>query len=93
MAMRLFYSCLTLPAEKENQPIRVLGRQHKRYLREQKRVTHNSYFADIDEQAMEIFSRLVKQIVEREEMTEQLETDNPFEWVTFEILNTNLIYI
>ena len=41
----------------------------------------NSYLADIDEQAREMFSRLVKQMAEREGVTEQLKADNQLEWV------------
>lgn len=59
--------------EEEQQPIGVWGQRHRRYLKEH-RATHaalrtsgklDSYFADIDRQAEEMFSRLVKQIAER----------------------------
>ncbi len=59
---------LALPSEKE-QPIGIWGQKHKRYLRGHKRTTYatlltsgklNSYLADIDKQADELFSRLVK---------------------------------
>ncbi len=62
---------LVLPTEKETRPIGVWGQQHLRYLKEYHRITYanlltsgklNSYFADIDEQAKEMFSRLVKQM-------------------------------
>lgn len=62
----------------------------------------NSYLADIDEQAEELFSRLVKQIAEREGVTEQLKAGNQLEWVqkmnsirnrAVEIVNTELIYM
>ena len=85
-----FIPCLTLPAEKENKPIGVWGQRHKRYLREHKRATYitlltsgklNSYLADIDEQAEEMFSRLVKQMAECEGVTEQLKAENQLEWV------------
>lgn len=85
-----FIPCLTLPAEKENKPIGVWGQRHKRYLREHKRATYttlltsgklNSYLADIDEQAEELFSRLVKQIAEREGVTEMLKAENQILWV------------
>lgn len=75
---------LVLPAE-EAKPIGVWGQRHRRYLKEHKRVTYtnlltsgklNSYLADIDEQAEEMFSRLVKQMVEREGVTEQLKANN-----------------
>ena len=106
-----FIPCLTLPAEKENKPIGVWGQRHKRYLQEHKRATYttlltsgklNSYLANIDEQAEELFSRMVKQIAEREGVTEQLKAGNQLEWVqkmnsirnrAVEIVNTELIYM
>ena len=105
-----FIPCLTLPAEKENKPIGIWGQWHKRYLQEHKRATYanlltsgklNSYFADIDEQAEELFSRLVKQMAEREDVTETLKAENQMLWVqkinnirnrAMEIVYTNLIY-
>lgn len=60
------------------------------YLRENKRVLLsglqlsgklNSYLADIDKQAEEICSRLVKQMTDREDITEQLKAENQMEWV------------
>lgn len=102
--------CLTLPAEKETKPIGVWGRRHKRYLQEHNRVLYttlftsgklNSYLADIDEQAQEMFSRLVKQMAEREGVTEQLKADNQMMWVgamnnirsrATEIVNAELIF-
>ena len=85
-----FIPCLTLPAEKENKPIGVWGQRHKRYLREHKRATYitlltsgklNSYLADIDEQAEEMFSRLVNEYADRQGVTEQLNAENQLEWV------------
>ena len=105
-----FIPCLTLPAEKENKPIGVWGQRHKRYLQEHKRATHttlltngnlNGYLADIDEQAEETFSRLVKQMAEREGVTEQLKIADQMAWVKVmnnirnraeEIVYSNLIY-
>lgn len=102
---------LTLPAEKENKSIGLWGHRHKRYLQEHKRATYttlltsgklNSYLADIDEQAEDMFSRLVKQISEREGVTEELKANNQLKWVRLmnnirnratEIVTTNLIYI
>ena len=60
----------------------------------------NSYLADIDQQAEEMFSRLVKQMAEREGVTEQLKAENQMAWVgrmndirsrATEILNYDLI--
>ena len=62
----------------------------------------NSYLADIDEQAEEMFFRLVEQMAEREGVTEQLKAGNQLEWVqkmnsirnrAVEIVNTELIYM
>ena len=62
----------------------------------------NGYLADINQQAEEMFTRLVKQMAERESVTEQLKTDNQLEWVqkmnnirnrAMEIAYTDLIYI
>ena len=104
-----FLPDLILP-EEETKPVGVWGQRHKHYLKEHKRTTYitlltsgklNSYLADIDKQAEEMFSRLVKQMTEREGVTEQLKPDNQFEWVqrrnnirsmAMEILNTDLIY-
>ena len=105
-----FVPCLTLPTEKENKPIGVWGQRHKRDLREHKRATYttlltsgklNSYLADIDGQAEEMFFRLVEQMAEREGITEQLKEDNQTGWIAWmnnirsraaEIVNANLIY-
>ena len=82
--------CLSLPTEKENKPIGVWGHRHLRYLKQHRRVLYtnlltsgklNSYLADIDEQAEDLFFRLVKQIAEREDITEQLKAENALEWV------------
>jgi tnpV protein len=75
---------LKLP-EEEQQPIGVWGQRHRRYLKEHRRATYtallasgklNSYLADIDRQAEELFSRLVKQMAEAEGVTETLKAAN-----------------
>ena len=82
--------CLSLPAEKENKPIGVWGQRHLHYLKQHRKVLYtnlltsgklNSYLADIDEQAEGMFFRLVKQMAEREGVTEQLKVENQMEWV------------
>ena len=74
----------------EQQPIGVWGQRHLRYLKKYHRVLYanlltggklNSYLADIDRQAQDMFERLVKQMAEREGLTEQLKAANPMEWV------------
>ena len=85
-----FIPCLTLPAEKENKPIGIWGQRHKCYLREHKRATYttlltsvklNSYLADIDEQAEEMYFRLVEQMAERDGVTVKLKAENQLLWV------------
>ena len=82
--------CLSLPVEKENKPVGVWGQRHLRYLKQHRKALYtnqltsgklNSYLADIDKQAEDMFLRLIKQMVERESVTEQLKTENQMEWV------------
>ena len=84
-----YLPCLQLP-EEEPVHIGVWGQRHLNYLRENKRVVLsnlqisgklNIYLADIDKQAEEICSRLVKQMADREDITEQLKAENQMEWV------------
>ena len=97
-------------SEVEQQPIGVWGQRHRRYLKEHHRATYatlltsgklNGYLADIDRQAEELFSRLVKQMAEAEGITETLKATDPMEWVgrmnsirgrAMEIVNSELIY-
>lgn len=62
----------------------------------------NDHLADIDRQAEAMFFRLIKQIAEREDVTEQLKADNQMEWVAqmnnirqraTEIVNTEIVYM
>ena len=100
---------LKLP-EEDQQPIGVWGQRHWRYLKEHRRATYatlltggklNGYLADIDRQAEELFSRLVKQMAEAEGVTETLKASNQMEWISrmnnirnraMEIVNSELIY-
>lgn len=61
----------------------------------------NSYLADIDKQAEELFLRLAEQMEEREGITEKLKAEHPVEWVGImnalreaatEIVNTEVIF-
>lgn len=102
---------LELPAEKENRPVGLWGQRHLRYLKEYHRITYtnllasgklNSYLADIDEQAEELFFRLVKQqMAEREGINETLKAEHPMEWAgkmnalreaAAEIVNAEVIF-
>lgn len=94
----------------EQQPVGLWGQRHLRYIKQHRKVLYtnlltsgklNSYLSDIDKQAEEMFFWLVKQMAEREGVTEQLKADNQMEWVarmnnirsrSTEIVNTDLIY-
>lgn len=61
----------------------------------------NRYLADIDRQAEEMFSRLVKQLAEKENVTEALKAENQMLWAqkmnnirnaAMEVVLTDLIY-
>ncbi len=100
---------LALPAE-EQQPIGIWGQRHLRHIKQNQRVLYTnlltsgkliSYLADINRQAEDMFFRLVKQMAEREGVTEQLKADNQMAWVgrmnnirnrATEIVNAELIY-
>lgn len=99
---------LALPAE-EQQPIGIWGQRHLRHIKQNQRVLYtnlltsgklNSYLADINRQAEDMFFRLVKQMAEHEGVTEQLKADNQMAWVgrmndirsrATEIVNNDLI--
>ena len=80
---------LKLPKD-ENVHIVIWGQRHLNCLRQNKRVLLsglqlsgklNSYLADIDSQADEMFERLVKQMAKADGITEQLKSENQMEWV------------
>ncbi len=105
-----YLPCLKLP-EEEQQPIGIWGQRHLRYIKQNRKVFYlnlltsgklNSYLADIDQQAEEMFSRLIKQIAEREGVTKRLKAENQMEWVgrmnnirnrATEFVNNNLIFV
>lgn len=84
-----YVPCLILPPEEEK-PIGIWGQRHLRYIKEHKRLFYvnlltsgklNSYLADINEQAEELFFRLVKQLAEKEDITEKLKSTDPMAWI------------
>ena len=103
-----YLPCLKL-FEEEAQPIGVWGQRHARYLKQYRKVHYynlltrgklNGYLADINEQAEDMFLRLVNQMAEREGVTEQLKAENQMKWVAqmnnilsraTEIVNEDLI--
>ena len=85
-----FIPNLTLPDE-EQEKIGVWGQRHLRYIKQCHKVRYtnlltsgklNGYLADIDKQAEDMLFRLVKQMAERDGVTEQLKEDDQMEWVT-----------
>lgn len=78
-----------LPPEEER-PIGIYGQRRRAYLKEHHRVlyynlltagTLNGHLADIEEQAQELFSRMVKQHAVADGVTEALKADDPMAWV------------
>lgn len=97
--------------DEEQKPIGIWGQRHLHYLKNHRKVLYanlltsgklNTYLADIDEQAEEMFERLVKQMTVAEGITEQLKTADQMAWVgrmnsirnrATEIVNSEIIYI
>ena len=100
---------LSLPDE-EQVEIGVWGQRHLRYIKQHHKVLYtnlltsgklNGYLADLDKQAEDMLFRLVKQMAEHEDVTEQLKADKQIEWVArmnnircraTEIVNNDIIY-
>ena len=100
---------LTLPAEEER-PIGVWGQRRLRYLKQRHKVLYynlltsgklNSHLAETEEQAQQLFLRLVKELAEKEGVTEQLKSADQMAWVrrmnnirnrATEIVNNEVIY-
>ena len=94
----------------ESVPVGVWGQRRRRYLREHRKALYNalllsgkldSHLADINQQAEDMFSQLVYQIANQENITEQLKADRQMEWVrrmnnirnqVTEIVNTMFIF-
>ena len=101
---------LKLPEEEKQANIGVWGMRHKRFLKENHRVLYANlmtsgklvaHLDDIERQATAMFLRLVKELAEKENVTEQLKAENQAEWIrrmnsirnrALEIVNDELIY-
>ena len=101
---------LSLPAETQTGNIGVWAIRHKRYLKQHHKVLYynlltsgklDSYLADIEEQAQQLFLRLVKELAEKEGVTEQLKAADNMVWVrrmnnirnrAAEVVNNEVIY-
>lgn len=84
--------------------------RHKRYLKQNHKVRYynlltsgklNSYLTDIEQQAQDLFLRLVKDLAEKENVTEELKSTDMMLWVqkmnnirnrAMEIVNEQIIY-
>ena len=104
-----YLPCLKLPKE-ESRHIGVWGQRHLRYLKQHRKVFYsellisgklNDYLADLNEQAEELFSQLVKQLAEKEGVTKALKAENQMLWVqkmnnirnaVMEVVSNDLIY-
>ena len=100
---------LALP-EQEDKPIGLWGQRHLKYIKQHRKIFYinlltsgklNEHLVNIDKQAEDVFSRLVKQMAECEGVTEQLKANNQMEWVArmnniwsraTEIVNNDMIY-
>ncbi len=101
---------LSLSAEEKETNIGVWAMRHKRYLKRNHKVHYynlltsgklDSYLADIEEQAKNLFSRLVKDLAEEENVTEELKVTDMMLWMqkmnnirhqAMEIVNEQVIY-
>ena len=101
---------LILP-EEEQKSIGIWGQRHARYLKQNHKVLYmnlltsgklNAYLADIDEQAEAMFSQLVKEMADKQGVTEHLKATDQMAWVgkmnairnaAIEIVNKELIFV
>lgn len=100
-----------LPAEEEQEVnIGVWAMRYKRYLKQNHKVRYynlltsgklNSYLTDVEEQAQHLFSQLVKDLAEKENVTQKIKAENQMMWVqkmnnirnrATEIVNAEWIY-
>ena len=82
-----YIPCLSIP---ETKPVGRWGRKHLRYLQEHRRLLYstlllsgklNHYLLNIDREAQELFDRLMTQLIEEKEITEQLKEHDQMAWV------------
>ena len=104
-----YIPCLIL-SEEEQQPIGLWGQRHKEYLKEHKQFiyttmliegTLNCYLADINQQAEQMFHRLIEKMAQKQGVTEYLKEEQTMEWIGLmnniqscvrEIVNSEIIY-
>ena len=96
--------------ELEERPIGIWGQRRLRYLKQHRRTVYaelltsgklNEYLANLNEQAEDMFFRLIKELTEKEGITETLKAENQMLWVqrmnvirqaATEFVNNDLIY-
>jgi len=104
-----YIPCLAVPAQEET-PIGIWGQRHLRYIKQERKALYtellacgrlNTYLANINEQATEQMLLLMKQMADREGVTEQLKARDQMLCVQLmnnirdrakEIVNHDLIY-
>lgn len=97
--------------EEEQKPIGIWGQRHARYLKQNHKVLYmnlltsgklNNYLSDIDKQAEDMFIRLVKEMAEKQGITERLKTADQMAWTremnairnsAMEIINQDIIFV
>lgn len=105
------YYLPVLELPKENRPIGRWGRLHKEYLKHHRPVLYQSLIlsgklytmlADLNEQATERCSLIIRQMAQAEGITEELKANDPMRWVQAmnsirsraeEIIKDEMIYL
>ena len=105
-----YLPCLKLPEERTAY-IGVWGQRRLRYLKQHHKVLYynlitsgklHSHLADVEEQAQNLFSRLVRELAEKEGVTEQLKATDPMAWVrrmnnirerATEVVNSEVVFV
>ena len=95
----------------ESVSVGIWGQRRRHYLRTHRKPTYtalflsgelDSHLSEVDQQAEDMFSQLVKWLAEQEGVTEQLKADRQMEWVgrmnnirsqATEIINAELIFV
>ena len=84
------YYFITGNDEPEQRPIGIWGQRHSGYLKKHRRTVYtelltsgklNDYLADLNEQAEDMFFRLVKELAQKDGITEVLKATDQMEWV------------
>ena len=101
---------ITLPAEDER-TIGVWGQRRLRYLKQHHKVLYynlltssklHDHLTDTEEQAQQLFSRMVKEYAEKEGVSEQLKAGDPMAWVrrmnnirnrATEVVNSEVVFV